>query len=93
MPPPQTINYPAEDVPFTASGMQPDIIFSPFGMRRMTVGHIIETMASKVGALGGRYIDVSVLFLLKYKLDKIKHLILGVSYIRWLMISPGELYL
>ncbi len=50
---------PPEDVPFTASGIQPDIIFSPFGMRRMTVGHILETLASKVGALAGRYIDGS----------------------------------
>jgi len=45
-----------EDVPFTASGIQPDIIFSPFGMRRMTVSHIIEALGGKVGAMSGRYI-------------------------------------
>lgn len=50
---------PSEDVPFTASGIQPDIIFTPFGMRRMTIGHILETLGSKVGALAGRYIDGS----------------------------------
>ena len=45
-----------EDIPFTASGIQPDIIFSPFGMRRMTVSHLIEALGGKVGAMSGRYI-------------------------------------
>jgi DNA-directed RNA polymerase subunit B len=49
---------PPEDVPFTADGIQPDIIFSPNGLpRRMTVGHLIETIGAKVGALAGRYIN------------------------------------
>ncbi len=48
-----------EDVPFTASGIQPDIIFSPFGMRRMTVSQILETLGGKVGAMAGRFVDGS----------------------------------
>jgi len=48
-----------EDVPFTASGIQPDLIASPFGMRRMTVGHLMETLGAKVGALDGRYVDAT----------------------------------
>jgi DNA-directed RNA polymerase beta subunit len=50
----------SEDVPFTASGIQPDIIFAPFGVsRRMTVSHLIEILGGKVAALAGRYIDGS----------------------------------
>jgi len=50
---------PPEDIPFTAGGVRPDIIFSPFGMRRMTVSHILEALSGKVGALGGRYVDAT----------------------------------
>lgn len=47
-----------EDVPFSASGIVPDILFSPNGLpKRMTAGHLIEALSGKVGALAGRYID------------------------------------
>ncbi|MFH0869044.1 MAG: DNA-directed RNA polymerase subunit B, partial [archaeon] len=47
-----------EDMPFSASGIVPDIVFSPNGLpRRLTGGHIIEALAGKVGALAGRYVD------------------------------------
>ncbi len=46
------------DMPFTASGIVPDILFSPNGLpKRQTAGHLIEALAGKVAALAGRTIN------------------------------------
>lgn len=52
------IIVPQSDMPFTASGIVPDLLFTPHGIpSRMTISHLIELVAGKTGALAGRYID------------------------------------
>lgn len=51
---------PEEDIPFTASGVKPDLIFSPHSLpSRMTISHLIEVLGGKVAALSGRYINAT----------------------------------
>ena len=52
--------WPQESLPFSESGMVPDIIFNPHGFpSRMTIGMMIESMAGKAGAMQGKYLDAS----------------------------------
>ena len=48
----------AEDIPFTAKGVRPDLLFNPHGIpSRMTVGYLIELSAGKTSAIRGKIVD------------------------------------
>ena len=64
----------AEDLPYTAEGISPDVLINPHAFpSRMTVGMMMESITGKAAAIRGREVDASAF--VGEKMDQIKNVL------------------
>jgi len=73
---------PQEDMPFSVDGIVPDVIINPHAIpSRMTIGQFLESMAGKISAVKGEFMDGTP-FVGKRRGEALKRMLinLGFSY-------------
>ena len=69
-----------EDMPFTASGLRPDLIVNPHAFpSRMTIGQFLESMSNKIGISLGTFIDGNA-FSTQNRIMETKDILIQLGY-------------
>lgn len=76
------IQFRAEDLPFNRDGVVPDLVMNPHAVpSRMTIAHLIETLAGKIGCYAGKELDATPFS--EIRVQEIASILHKLGYQRW----------